>query len=144
MIIPFPRKKEVARVEAIYGCVAAANGVKVPVFASPVAAGSPVLAEDYTEGMLDLNSHLVKNPEKTFIVKVSGDSMIDAGIHPEDLLVVDQGKTPENGHIVVAALNGELTVKRLCFGDEDMLYLMPENSGYSGAWMKSPGERVGL
>lgn len=103
----------------------------LPFLSSPVAAGSPSFAEDYVEGQMDLNVHLVKNPDKAFIVKVSGDSMIDAGIYPEDLLIVDQSLEPKDGSVVIAALDGELTVKRLCKKGQ-RLFLMPENPVYPG------------
>jgi DNA polymerase V len=57
--------------------------------------------------------------------------MRDANIHPEDLLIVDSSLRAVNGNIIVAAINGELTVKRLCTNNQ-MIFLMPENSGYAG------------
>jgi DNA polymerase V len=70
-----------------------------PLFATSVPAGFP--------------SHLIKHPAATFFVRVTGDSMIDAGIHPGDLLIVDRALTPAEGDVVIAVLDGELTVKRL-------------------------------
>lgn len=104
---------------------------EIVVFASAVSAGTPQPVEDYVEGKIDLNHHLIHKPESTFIVRVTGDSMIDAGIHPGDLLIVDRSLTPTDGRVVIASLNGDLTVKRLCKRPEG-LYLMPENSVYSG------------
>lgn len=104
---------------------------EVVVFASAVSAGTPQPVEDYIEGKIDLNHHLIHKPESTFIVRVTGDSMIEAGIHPGDLLIVDRSLTPTDGRVVIASLNGDLTVKRLCKRPEG-LYLMPENSAYSG------------
>jgi DNA polymerase V len=78
---------------------------------------------------LDLNEHIIKNLPATFFVRVSGDSMIGAGIHPDDLLVVDKSEEPKHGKIVIAVINGELTVKRLnkiVAG----VQLMPENPNY--------------
>lgn len=98
-------------------------------YASRVSAGSPAPATEEAEATLDLNAHLMKNPEATFFVRVNGDSMVDAGIQPDDLLVVDRSLAPGSGKIVVAAVNGELTVKRL-FRSEGKLFLMPENSAY--------------
>ncbi len=63
---------------------------RVPLYMIPVSAGFPSPAEDDLEGVLDLNRHLIKHPTATFFVRVSGDSMIDAGIHQGDLLVVDR------------------------------------------------------
>ena len=76
-----------------------------------VVAGFPSPAEQYLEPALDLNALLVKRPAATFFVKVEGDSMIGAGIHDKDLLVVDRSLTPANGDIIIAAVDGEFTVK---------------------------------
>ena len=89
------------------------KGYALPLYASKVQAGFPSPADDFMEGRLDLNQHLVKHPTATFFVRVSGDSMIEAGIHPDDILVVDRSLEPRHGKIVIAALDGELTVKRL-------------------------------
>ncbi|MGB8702815.1 MAG: translesion error-prone DNA polymerase V autoproteolytic subunit [Thermosynechococcaceae cyanobacterium] len=98
-------------------------------YQQPVSAGYPSPAEDYIEGKLDLNLHLIKNPAATFYVRVSGDSMTGAGIHNGDLLVVDRSLDAVSGRIVIAVLNGELTVKRLCVED-DRLVLKAENDDY--------------
>jgi DNA polymerase V len=79
--------------------------------------------------MLDLNNYLIKHPASTFIVKVSGDSMKDAGINLGSLLLVDRSIELVSGKIVVAALNGELTVKRLSVSQEKVL-LIAENPDY--------------
>ena len=83
-----------------------------PVFLSRVPAGFPSPADDYIEQRLDLNEHLIQREAATFFVRVSGDSMEGAGIHDGDLLVVDRAVEPTDGAVVVAALDGELTVKR--------------------------------
>ena len=79
--------------------------------AGSVVAGFPSPAEQYLEPPLDLNELLVKRPAATFFVKVEGDSMTGAGIHDGDLLVVDRSLTPANGDVIIAALDGEFTVK---------------------------------
>ena len=79
--------------------------------AGSVAAGFPSPAEQYLEPPLDLNELLVKRPAATFFVRVQGDSMINAGIRDKDLLVVDRSITPANGDIIIAAVDGEFTVK---------------------------------
>ncbi|MEM7046836.1 MAG: translesion error-prone DNA polymerase V autoproteolytic subunit [Pseudomonadota bacterium] len=84
----------------------------LPLYASKVSAGFPSPADDLLVGGLDLNDHVVTNPAATFYVRASGPSMIGAGIHDDDLLVVDRSLTPRDGSIVIAALDGELTVKR--------------------------------
>ncbi|MWV51515.1 translesion error-prone DNA polymerase V autoproteolytic subunit (plasmid) [Rathayibacter sp. VKM Ac-2803] len=78
-----------------------------------VAAGFPSPAQDYFDGSLDLNNHLIRDKTSTFIVRVSGESMIGAGISDGDELVVDRSLTPKHGNVVIAILDGELTVKRL-------------------------------
>lgn len=98
-------------------------------YATKVSAGFPSPSNDYLEGKLDLNEHIIKNPPATFFVRVCGDSMIGAGIHPDDLLVVDRSEDPKHGKIVIAVINGELTVKRL-HQDRDGMKLMPENPNY--------------
>jgi DNA polymerase V len=99
-------------------------------FQQPVSAGFPSPAEDYLEGKLDLNRHLVANPAATFYVRVSGNSMTGVGIFSGDLLVVDRSLEPGPGKIVIAVLNGELTVKRLHM-EGDRLFLKAENDSYS-------------
>jgi DNA polymerase V len=94
-----------------------------------VSAGFPSPAEDYVEGKIDLNRHLIKNPAATFLVRVTGDSMIGAGIHSGDVLVVDRSLEPTQDRIVIAVINGELTVKRI-YHERKRLYLMPENPNY--------------
>ena len=84
-----------------------------PLFLSGVSAGFPSPADDYLDRKLDLNEHLVKNPAATFFVRVAGDSMIGAGINDNDILVVDRSLEPNSNSIVIAVVNGELTVKRL-------------------------------
>lgn len=101
----------------------------LPLFASKVAAGFPSPADDHMEGALDLNEHLVKHPAATFFVRAQGDSMIGTGIHDGDLLVIDRSLEPRSGNIVIAVVNGELTVKRLKLADGGV-WLMPENSSY--------------
>ena len=105
------------------------GGYKIPFFSSMVEAGSPSVAEDHIDEMLDMNSLLIKNPHTTFCVKVTGLSMIDAGIYEGDKLLVDSSITPTEGKIVVAALDGMLTVKRLGYIDKKP-YLLPENPNF--------------
>ena len=99
-------------------------------YATPIAAGLPSPVKDYNEGELDLNEYLLQNPSSTFFVRVSGDSMIGASIHPGDLLIVDCSLQAQDGKIVIAIINGELTVKRL-FYNKGKRFLMPENPTYS-------------
>jgi len=100
-----------------------------PLFLVPVSAGFPSPAEDYLEGNLDLNKHLIKHPAATFFVKVSGSSMIDAGIHDGDILIVDRSIKPANKKVVIAVVNGELTVRRIRI-TKDKVVLVSENKDY--------------
>ena len=103
--------------------------VPLPLFSSGVSAGFPSPADDYIDRSLDLNELLIKNPAATFFVRVAGDSMIGAGIHDGDILIVDRSLQPANGKIVIAVLNGELTVKRL-FRTAACCRLVAENPDY--------------
>lgn len=117
-----------------FGAVA----LPLPLYTSRIAAGFPSPADDHLEAPLDLNEHLVKHPSATFVVKVDGDSMTGAGIYNGDLLVVDRSLEAKSGSIVVAVVNGELTVKRLVI-ERRRARLVPENPAY-----KPIGIRDGL
>jgi DNA polymerase V len=99
-------------------------------FQQPVSAGFPSPAEDHLDGKLDLNRHYIKNPAATFFVRVAGDSMTGAGIHNGDLLIVDRSLESTPGHVVIAVINGEHTVKRL-HREGDRLLLLAENADYA-------------
>ena len=103
--------------------------VCLPLFGHRVAAGFPSPADDYVEDRLDLNELLIQHQEATYFLRVTGDSMVSAGIHPGDLLVVDRAIPAQDGHVVVAEVNGELTVKRLRQVG-GMPELHPENPAY--------------
>jgi DNA polymerase V len=77
-----------------------------------VEAGFPSPADDHLERGIDLNEELIGNPAATFLVRVKGESMRDAGIHPGDVLIVDKSLTPTDRKIVVAMIDGNFTVKR--------------------------------
>jgi DNA polymerase V len=105
------------------------NPQDLPLFLPTIKAGFPSAAEDYLDRSLDLNEYLIKHPNATFFVKVKGDSMIGAGIHSGDILIVDRSLEAKNKNVVVAILNGEFTVKRLS-KSKDKITLMPENPQY--------------
>ncbi len=105
------------------------NTLLLPLYSSKVPAGFPSPADDHMEGKLDLNTHLVKHPTATFFVKASGDSMIGAGIHDGDILVVDRSLEPRQSRIVIAAVDGQLTVKRLKKKGRK-IFLVPENKKF--------------
>ena len=100
-----------------------------PIFIATVPAGFPSPAADYEEGKLDLNRHLIRNPAATFFVRVTGDSMLKAGIHGGDLLVVDRSIEPRDKSVVIAVVNGELTVKRIRIR-RNKVTLVAENDAY--------------
>ena len=109
----------------IYACAETA-GTTLPIFLAAISAGFPSPADDYIDQKLDLNEFLVRHPAATFFVRVSGESMIDAGIHPGDILIVDRSLQAADDRIVIAALNGELTVKRIRMAN-GRISLAPEN-----------------
>lgn len=108
---------------------ASASSQVLPLFSHRVTAGFPSPADDYIDQRLDLNEHLVDHPAATFYVRVQGDSMTGANIHDGDMLVVDRALEPVDGKIVIASVNGELTVKRLKIENEGA-WLIPENPDY--------------
>jgi DNA polymerase V len=103
--------------------------ISLPLFSDLVQCGFPSPAADYVEQRIDLNELLVAHPSSTYFVKAAGDSMIEAGISDGDLLVVDSSRTAEHGDIVIAAVEGEFTVKRLQL--RPTVQLIPMNSAYS-------------
>ena len=102
---------------------------QLPLQTCKVQAGFPSFADDSIEDNLDLNKYLIKHPTATFFVRVSGDSMLGAWIHDNDLLIVDRSITPRNGKVVIAAVNGDLTVKRLIIKNNEAS-LHAENNKY--------------
>lgn len=100
-----------------------------PLYLSHVKAGFPSPADDYVDLKLDLNTHLIKHPAATFFVIASGESMTGAGIQSGDMLIVDRSLEATDGKIVIAAIDGELTVKRLS-KKANQLALLPENNAY--------------
>jgi DNA polymerase V len=98
-------------------------------FDTGISAGFPSPAEDFKEQRISLDRELIKNKEATFFAKVSGQSMIGAGLDDKDLLVIDRSIEPAHNKIAVCFLDGEFTVKRLKIDDEG-LWLQPENPNY--------------
>jgi DNA polymerase V len=105
------------------------NPVYLPLFCHKVAAGFPSPADDYIEGRLSLDEHLIQHKDSTFFVRAKGNSMVGAGIFDGDLLVVDKSLNPVSGDIVIAIVDGDLTVKRLIKRGERVT-LKPENPHY--------------
>lgn len=98
----------------------------IPIAVSQVSAGFPSPAEDYLEHPLDLNEYVTQHPESTYFVKVRGESMSNGNIHNGDILVVDKAIPACSGRVVIAALHGEMLVKRLQY-KQGKCVLMPEN-----------------
>ncbi|RYH75528.1 translesion error-prone DNA polymerase V autoproteolytic subunit [Flavobacteriaceae bacterium 144Ye] len=103
--------------------------LKLPFVANGISAGFPSPADDFLDINIDLNKHLIKNPSTTFYGRVRGDSMIDAGIHDGDLLIVDKSLEPTNDKIAVCFIDGEFTVKRISI-KKDCVWLIAENQNY--------------
>ncbi len=103
--------------------------IKRPLIGAEIPAGFPSPAQDYIENTLDLNEFLISHPVATFFVKVEGYSMENAGIFPGDILIVDRAIEPADNKIIIAILEGELTVKRLKI-ENNHWFLVPENPQY--------------
>lgn len=95
-----------------------------------VQAGFPSPAEEELVDVLSLDEYLIRRPESTYLLTVNGDSMIDAGIHPGDIVLVEKGVTPRNGQIVVAQVDGEWTMKYY-MKDRAGVRLDPANKKYT-------------
>lgn len=98
-------------------------------FDTGISAGFPSPAEDFKEERLSLDNILVKNKLATFYARVSGQSMVGAGLDDNDLLVIDRSLEPAHNRIAVCFLDGEFTVKRLRV-EKDGVWLQPENENY--------------
>ena len=103
--------------------------ITCPIFVTSVAAGFPSPADDFIEDNLDLNELLITHPAATFFIRVEGDSMLGAGISSGDILIVDRALQPADNKIVIAVLDGELTVKRIRI-DGEAVMLLPENPDF--------------
>ncbi len=103
--------------------------MKIPLLSDSIPAGFPSPADDYTEENIDLNEYLISNPFSTFFLRVKGESMINSGIKDKDLIIVDKSLTAKPGNIIIAMIDGEFTIKRLCIKNNE-LYLKSENHNY--------------
>ena len=106
-----------------------------------VPAGFPSPAADHTQKRIDLNDHLIRNKEATFIFKVKGDSMVGAGIYEGDALVIDRSIEAKHNNIVLAVLNNEFTVKRL-YRRGGVVKLLAENNLYPARLIKEEDDFV--
>jgi len=105
------------------------SALKLPFVVEGISAGFPSPADDFLDINIDLNKHLIKNPSTTFYGKVRGNSMIDAGIHDGDLLIIDKSLEPKNNKIAICFIDGEFTVKRIKI-EKDIVWLIAENKDY--------------
>lgn len=103
--------------------------IMIPLFLNSIKAGFPSPATDYIESELDFNQLLIKNRAATYAVRAEGDSMINAGIFPGDIMIIDRSVTAKPNDIIIASLDKEFTVKRLIKKDK-RFFLLPENSSY--------------
>lgn len=113
--------------------------LRIPLFSHKIAAGFPSPADDYIEGRLSLDEHLVQHREATFFVRAQGNSMVGAGIFDGDLLVVDKSLNPASGDVVIAVIDGDLTVKRLAVS-HGKVTLKAENSCFPDIEFKDEQE----
>ena len=104
-----------------------------------VSAGFPSPADDFKEIRISLDKELVKNRDATFYARVSGESMVGAGLDDGDLLIIDRSLDPKNGKIAVCLVDGEFTVKRIK-KEKDKFYLMPENDKYKPIELREDNE----
>ena len=112
-----------------------------PLMSHSVRAGFPSPADDYVEKLIDLNEELIQHREATFFLRVRGHSMVRAGIDDGDELIVDRAITPEHGRIVVAAVDGELTVKRF-YQRNGVVKLVAESPQFPDIELKNGQEMV--
>ncbi len=101
----------------------------IPLYGCGVQAGLPDMADDHVENCINLHEYVVENPEKTFFVRAKGQSMKNVGIGDGDMMVVERSVKANDGNIVIASLDGELTVKRL-HKTSTSLQLLPENEDF--------------
>ncbi len=128
--IKFLRKDVVMKIDRIQVCALASPPQRVIAMTlDRVPAGYPSPAQDYSDTKIDLSEMLIRDQVSTFIVHVSGDSMQGAGISDGDELIVDRSVQPRDGHVVIAVIDGEMTVKRLTTTPHGVV-LKAENPDY--------------
>ena len=113
----------------------------IPLTSNNISAGFPSPADDFKEIRISLDKELVKNSESTFYARVSGDSMIEAGLDDSDLIVIDRSLDPENGKIAVCFIDGEFTVKTIK-KEENKIFLMPQNKIYKPIEVEEGNELI--
>ena len=106
-----------------------------------ISAGFPSPADDFKEIRISLDNELVRNKDATFYARVSGESMVGAGLDDGDLLVIDKSLSPENGKIAVCFIDGDFTVKRIV-KEKGKLYLKAENKKYKSIELSEESELI--
>lgn len=106
-----------------------ATELDLPYVDEGISAGFPSPALDFVDLTIDLNKHLIKHPAATFYGRVKGDSLKNAGISNDDLLIIDRSLEPTNGKIAICYIDGEFTAKRIII-TKDEIWLVPENENY--------------
>ena len=117
--------------------------ISLPLYLANIKAGFPSPADDFLDKSIDLNEHLISHPAATFLVRVSGDSMIKAGIFPGDILVVDKSLEAKNRDIVIGVVDNEFTVKRY-IKNSNGSFLYPENPNYRAIKMTEGSQIWGV
>lgn len=110
--------------------------LELPFFSSSVYAGIPSEVDSHIARSIDLNTIAIKNPASSFFVRVSGDSMIGAGIYDNDTIIVDRSVEVTDGKIVIAAVDGDITIKKIKKVN-GKLFLLPENDNYKPIEIKN-------
>ncbi len=117
------------------------NPLVLDVCSWTVVAGFPSPAADYTQQRIDLNNHLIRNKDATYLFRVKGESMINVGIYENDILLVDRSINPKHDHIILAQLNNEFTVKRL-YRRGGIVKLIAENNIYPPRLIKEEDDLI--
>jgi len=103
--------------------------IEIPLLASYISAGFPSPADDYLEGGIDISRYLIQSPASTYMMRVKGNSMVDANIHEGDILIIDRAQDAADGLPVICNLEGEFTVKTFK-RIKDKAFLVPANPAY--------------
>lgn len=109
--------------------IAHTHTAQIPFYISSIQAGFPSPADDYLANPIDLNRELIQHPASTFMGRVRGNSMIDAGIHNGDLVIIDKSLTPKSGDVAVCFIDGEFTIKYIQISKNNIL-LVPANPDF--------------
>tara|TARA_B100001094_G_scaffold204672_1_gene198576 strand:- start:97 stop:528 length:432 start_codon:yes stop_codon:yes gene_type:complete len=117
------------------------DGLEAILINSGISAGFPSPAGDFKQERISLDKELIKNKEATFFARVSGESMINAGLEDGDLIVIDRSLEPTNNKIAVCFIDGEFTVKRLLV-KKNKIWLNPENANYKAIEVKEDNELI--